>query len=187
MRNAPIAVLEATIEAQALCERRGRMTVEDFTGSIPFVFLIVGWLAFLRRKPMAKVWASDAGTLISLPVGSYLVVRFALPQSWYPNYGDHSPGVGIVFFPLLAGWVICVIVWLLPRGNYPDYDFPAGRMIDPKTAFYLDIGMQLFFASWWPVAAKVMFGLSNRTRNRLYVVSAVLLMCSLTYQFWPSA
>jgi hypothetical protein len=92
------------------------MRFEDYAGIIPFVFLIVGWLAFLRRKPMAKVWASGAGTLLSLPVGLYLVTRVVLPQSWYPNYGDHSPGVGLVFFPLVAGWVVCAIVWVLLAG-----------------------------------------------------------------------
>jgi len=83
---------------------------------IPFVFLIAGWLAFLRRKPMTKVWASGVATLLSLPIGSYLVMRIALPSSWYPNYGDHSPGVGVVFVPLLAGWVLCVIVWVAVAG-----------------------------------------------------------------------
>jgi hypothetical protein len=31
----------------------------------------------------------------------------------------------------------------------------------------------LFFASWRPVADKVMFGLSNRTRNWMFLASAM--------------
>lgn len=31
-----------------------------------------------------------------------------------------------------------------------------------------------FFSLWWPVAAKVIFGLSTRTRNWLFLVSAIL-------------
>ena len=92
------------------------MIFADNAGIFPFIFLIAGWLAFLRRKPMTKVWASGAAALLSLPIGSYLVMRLALPSSWYPNYGDHSPGVGVVFFPLVAGWVLCVIVWVLLAG-----------------------------------------------------------------------
>ena len=67
------------------------MFFADNAWVIPFVFLITGWLALLRRKPMTKVWASGVATLLSLPIGSYLVMRIALPSSWYPNYGDHSP------------------------------------------------------------------------------------------------
>jgi hypothetical protein len=32
----------------------------------------------------------------------------------------------------------------------------------------------LFFASWWPVAVKVMFGLGNRTRNWMFLASAII-------------
>lgn len=92
------------------------MTFADDAGIFPFVFLIAGWLAFLRHKPMTRVWASGVATFLSLPIGSYLVMRIALPSSWYPNYGDHSPGAGLVFVPLMAGWALCAIVWVLLAG-----------------------------------------------------------------------
>jgi hypothetical protein len=92
------------------------ITFEQVAFGIPFIFLTAGWVTFWRRGPMAKVWASGIATLISLPVGSYLVERVVLPPSWAPNYGDHSPGAGLAFFPLLAGWVLCVITWLLIAG-----------------------------------------------------------------------
>jgi len=37
----------------------------------------------------------------------------------------------------------------------------------------------LLFNLWWPVAAKVIFGLSARTRNWLFVVAAGIYVFSL--------
>lgn len=92
------------------------MLFADYAGVFPFVLLIAGWLAFLPRKPMAKVWASGAATLLSLPIGLHIIELVALPPSWAPNYGDHSPGVGLAFGPLVTGWVLCVLVWTTLMG-----------------------------------------------------------------------
>jgi hypothetical protein len=37
----------------------------------------------------------------------------------------------------------------------------------------------LIFALWWPVAVKVMFGLSNRTRNWMFLASAILFVITV--------
>lgn len=79
--------------------------------AFPFACFAVAWFSFRHRRPLAKVWASAAATLLSLPVGSGLITRIELPASWYPNYGDHSPGVGVAFAPLVVGWVLCTMVW----------------------------------------------------------------------------
>jgi hypothetical protein len=71
--------------------------------AIPFVFLIAAWLAFSRRKPMTKVWASGIATLISLPAGLVIVGIIYLPP--YDPAHEPTPSLEWSFFlSSLAGW-----------------------------------------------------------------------------------
>ena len=84
---------------------------EDCAAAIPFVFLIAGWAMFLRRRPMTGVWTSGVATLISLPVGFRLVQLISFPPNFFAH--EHDAGIGLVFFPLFAGWILCAFVWVM--------------------------------------------------------------------------
>lgn len=91
----------------------------------------------------AVLWASRAAVFRGLPAKTRLLVDLALLLVSFPiamwligramnfpaDAGDHSPGVGVVFIPLLLVWLLCIATWLV-RAQI----FAIGRERDRRLA-----------------------------------------------------
>lgn len=82
-------------------------------------------MLLLRGLPAAFSLAMDMLLLvISIPLGIMLIGHALHFPS---NMGDHSPGIGVAFLPLLLVWIGCSLLWLGRFGWLATRKFAARR------------------------------------------------------------
>jgi hypothetical protein len=75
----------------------------------PLLLWVLRALLFRRLPAGYRLIFDLALLLISIPFAVELI-GWAL--KFPDNVGDHSPGIGVVFMPLMMVWMIAALIWL---------------------------------------------------------------------------
>jgi len=86
------------------------MAIDDNTvmllSAVPIPLSASAWLIAPKGRMVVRIALAGIATSASLPIGLWIVGLYVnLPP------GEHSPGVGLVFFPVIAVWVTCMAAW----------------------------------------------------------------------------
>jgi hypothetical protein len=75
----------------------------------PLILLGLRIIALRRLSAGWGLLLDLALLVISVPIGIALVGQ---ALHFPANVGDHSPGIGVALFGLMAVWALCVLAWL---------------------------------------------------------------------------
>jgi hypothetical protein len=85
-------------------------TVAILLSFVPLAGLAAANLLFRRTGRLKRAIFGLLMILISLPVGIELIGKVLhFPE----NIGDHNPGFGVVFVPLIVIWFLCLLEWFV--------------------------------------------------------------------------
>jgi hypothetical protein len=75
----------------------------------PLVLLGLRMIALRRLRASWSLLLDLVLLLVSVPLGIELIGHVL---HFPDNPGDHSPGIGIAFLPLMLVWGLCLLIWL---------------------------------------------------------------------------